>query len=140
MLFHPKLYKDKLKLKSVKALITEFNKLLKAQYPNIKPLTNSILKRKDNTVLFPHKIMMIKLNKPLNNNNIISILILENPILYEQQEVQIVILFSCLDNNRYIYNNLLHIFNKLSLKPDEIEGLLKKPSYAVFLSLIKENQ
>lgn len=58
-------------------------------------------------------------------DNIVSVLFLEN---------------SCVDNNRYIYNNLLHIFNHLSTKPDAIEALLKQPSYTAFLSLVKANQ
>ncbi len=140
-LFHPKLYKDKVKLKSYKGIIGEFNKLLKAQYPSIKSLkSNIIIDNQENFITFPYKLAIIKLNKVLNNNNILSVLLLEKPIIYNKQEIQIIILFSCLDNNRYIYNTLTNILNNLSSHPEKTDEILTNPSYPRFLSILKENQ
>lgn len=141
ILFHPKLYKDKVKLKSLKSIITEFNKTLKGQYPSIKSLkSNIIMNDQKHFITFSHKIAVLKLNKVLNNNNILSVLLLEKPISYNKQDIQIIILFSCLDNNRYIFNTLTNILEILSTHPNEIDELLENPSYPHFLSLLKKYQ
>ena len=102
--------------------------------------SNIIIDNQENFITFPYKLAIIKLNKVLNNNNILSVLLLEKPIIYNKQEIQIIILFSCLDNNRYIFNTLTNILNNLSSHPEKIDEILTNPSYPRFLSILKENQ
>lgn len=142
ILFYPKLYKDNVKSKTYKSLINEFYKLLKAQYPTMKESFKKTLLQNDQNKFytFSHKIAVLKLQKPLNNNNILAVLLLENPILYNKQDIQLVILFSCQDNNHYLYNTLSNILNALSLHPQEIDELLENPNYPHFLQTLKKYQ
>lgn len=134
--FHPKLYKDHIKTKTMKTVINEFYKLLKQQYPNINESfkNNLIVKNKSTIITFENNIALIKLSKPLNNRNILPTLILENSILLNKTEIKIIVLFSCQDNDNYIYNSLVNIFNKM--KNDDINHFIDQSSYIDFLKLL----
>lgn len=140
--FHPKLYKDNVKAKTPKTIINEFYKMLKKQYPHVNESfkNNLIIKNQSTLITFKNKIAFIKLSKPLNKNNILSIIVLDNPITINKDSIQLLILFSCQDSDNYIYNSLSTIFNNLPKESSEIEEFYKKPSYVSFLKLLKENQ
>lgn len=140
--FHPKLYKDHVKAKSIKAVINEFYKILKMQYPNINESfkNNLIIKNQSTIITFKNKIAIIKLSKPLNINNILSILFLEENILLNRTKTQIIILFSCQDNDNYIYNSLVNIFNNMNSNCTDINNLISNPSYINFLKILKKYQ
>ena len=69
--------------------------MLKAQYPHIKESFKNNLMIKDQNTFIPYKnkIAIIRLNKPLNQNNILAVLILQKPIIWHKKEVQMIILF-----------------------------------------------
>ena len=140
--FHPKLYKDHVKAKTIKTIINEFYKILKVQYPHVNESfkNNLIIKNQSTLITFNNKIACIKLSKPLNQNNILSIVVLENPITINKEDVQVFILFSCQDSDNYIYNSLSNIFNALPHNSKEVEDFFKNPSYVSFITLLQNNQ
>ena len=89
---------------------------------------------------YRHKIGLFKLNKPLNNNNILAVLLLNKPILWDKKELQMIILFSCSDNNNYIYNTISNTLMNLSLKEKDIQNLFEDSSYPLFLKTMIQNQ
>lgn len=141
-LFHPKLYKDHVKVRSKTDIVNEFYKLLKKQYPTIKESFKNNIMIKDQSQLTHYKygITVLKLNKPLNNNNILSVLILQQPFIYDKKEIRMIILFSCLDTNNYIYNTLTNTMMNLVYHHDDIEKLFEKPTYQSFLKTMMKYQ
>lgn len=139
LLFHPKLYKDHVKARSHKGIINEFYKMLKKQYPTIKESFKRNI-QDSSFVCYDNKLGLLKLNKPLNNNNILAVLILDQPVMIEQQESQVLILFSCIDNNNYIYNTINNILTNFSKDTKSIDVLLSDPSYPKFLTSIMKYQ
>lgn len=89
---------------------------------------------------YKNKVGIVKLNKPLNNNNILAVLILNDPILWDKHELQIIILFSCLDTNNYIYNTLTNTLINLTIKENHIESFIAQANYADFLKMMIKHQ
>lgn len=141
-IFHPKLFKANVKARSKMDIVNEFYKMLNAQYPTLKEsFKNTLLMKDQRTLLtYKNKIGIIKLNKPLNNNNILAVLILNNPITWEKQELQVIILFSCLDTNNYIYNTLTNTLKNYTIKETSVESLVKHANYAYFLKTMIKHQ
>lgn len=141
-LFHPKLYKTNVKARNKTDVVNEFFKMLKAQYPHIKESFKNNLMIKDQNTFIPYKnkIAIIRLNKPLNQNNILAVLILQKPIIWHKKEVQMIILFSCSDSNNYIYNTLTNILTNLSIKEKGNWNLIEDTSYPMFLKMMIRNQ
>lgn len=141
-IFHPKLFKSQVKSRNKTDVVNEFYKMLNAQYPSLKEsFKNTLLMKDQRTLLtYMNKIGIIKLNKPLNNNNILAVLILNNPIIWDKQELQIMILFSCLDTNNYIYNTLTNTLMNLVIRKTNIEPLLENAQYADFLNIMIKHQ
>lgn len=141
-LFHPKLYKTNIKARNKTDVVNEFFKMLKAQYPHIKESFKNNLMIKDQNTFIPYKnkIAIIRLNKPLNQNNILAVLILQKPIIWHKKEVQMIILFSFSDSNNYIYNTLTNILTNLSIKEKGNWNLIEDTSYPMFLKMMIRNQ
>lgn len=141
-IFHPKLFKANVKARSKTEVVNVFYKMLKQQYPTLKEsFKNTLLMKEQRTLLtYNNKIGIIKLNKPLNNNNILAVLILNNPITWEKQELQVIILFSCLDTNNYIYNTLTNTLKNYAIKETSVESLVKHANYAYFLKTMIKHQ
>lgn len=141
-IFHPKLYKAHVKARSKTDIVNEFYKLLKAQYPAIKESfkNNVIIKDQSQFIRYKHGIGIIKLHKPLNNNNILSVLILSKPLIWDKQEIRMIILFSCLDSNNYIYNTLTSILSNLIINSQDMDILYENPTYQIFLKTMTKYQ
>lgn len=141
-IFHPKLFKSHVKSRNKTDVMNEFYKMLKTQYPTLKTSFKNTLTMKDQRTIihYKNKVGLIKLNKPLNNNNVLAILILNNPIIWDKKELQIIILFSCLDTNNYIYNTLTNTLTNLTMKESHIESLIQCPDYATFLEVMIKHQ
>lgn len=89
---------------------------------------------------FNNVIGLIKLNKPINANNNIVAITLNEPILFDQQQMQVIILFSCLDNNNIMYNTLFNTLKNVANNELDVKKLLSHLSYPEFLSVIKNNK
>ncbi|MEG0684344.1 MAG: PRD domain-containing protein [Coprobacillus sp.] len=141
-IFHPKLYKDQVHVKNKKDIINEFYKLLKVQYSFIKEsyMSHFILKDQSSLVSYQNGIGLLKLNKPINSNTIVSVLLLKQPMIWDKNELSMIILFSSTDINNYIYNSLMNVLNELSNHPKDIQLLFDNPSYTEFLKIIMKHE
>lgn len=139
--FHPKLYKDHVKAKSSKTIVNEFYKMLKKQYPNInESFKNNLLVKNQSTIkTFKNNVALVKISKPLNKNNILSVIVLEQPLIIGNTTVQLCILSSCQENDNYIFNSLSHVFNNMTYSK-ELDDFFNAPSYTSLLQLLKNNQ
>lgn len=135
-LFHPQLFKAHVKARSKSEVVNEFYKLLKSQYPQIKESfkNNLLTKEQRSFTLYGSNIATIRLNKPFNNNNVISVLMLNKPIIWKKQEIQIIILFSCQETNNNIFNTVANALTNLSQDADAITAMYEEATYQ---SLIK---
>lgn len=138
IIFHPKLYKEQVNAKNKKDIINEFYKLIKIQYSSLKEsfINQLVMKNQFTLISFPNKIGLFKLHKPINSNTIVTVLILNKPILWDNHELSIVILFSGLDINNYVYNSLTNALEELSKHPIDIQKLINNLSYTEFLKVI----
>jgi Transcriptional antiterminator len=139
--FHPKLFKSHVKVKTKKGISTEIYKLINYLYPNIKDSFKNIIMNSNSYDFQVFKeIGLIQLNKPFNNNNNIVILIFENPILFDNHNIQILILFSCFDSNYYIYNTLMSALKNLSLNSKAYQNIIENPDYVNMLQTLIDHQ
>lgn len=141
-IFHPKLYKDQINAKTKVTAIKEFFKLLKEQYPQLPESFKNSLMIKDHCSLILHKnnIGLLKLQKPINNNNILSVLIFKEPLYWDRSKLKMIILFSCRDDDNYIYNTLTNTITDLSSSQKDIDELYTNPSYQNFIKKIIKYQ
>ena len=89
---------------------------------------------------FENSIGLLRLTRPLNSNNIISIVTLEAPIRIETQTFNIAIIFSCTDNQNIMYNTLFSTLKNISKNKDYLNRLSSHISYTEFLSIILKNK
>ena len=141
-IFLPQLYKAHTKARNKKEVTKELYYLLKQQFPQIK---ESFQSHMNNThyhqfILFPNKTALFVLNKPLTNNNLLSVVILDHPILWNKKEVQMIVLFSCSDPHHYILNTLTATLTSLTSKDEDMDDIFKHPHYASFLTLILKHE
>lgn len=141
LLFHPKLYIDSVIVNDKKSIANEFYKLIKKQYPKVKTTikNNIISQNKSQLIAYNNGLAIIKLNKPINNNNILSVLLLDKAFLWNKQKIQLIILFSCSDSKNYIYNTISNKMMNLSHNKKAVNSLLKNPSYPLFLKILRKN-
>ena len=142
VLFHPKLYKCHVKSKSYKSLMNEFYKMLKSQYPTVKEsLKNNLLLDEYCSITYlSNKISIAKIQKPINNNRILSVVILEEPLIYQNHQIQMMILFSYTDADHYLMNTLTNTLNHIIHNKDDWQQLFLHPTYLDFLKILSRNQ
>lgn len=138
--FHPQLFKAKLQVKSINEVTNEFDKLLRKVYSSLKISLKNNITLTDRSVSYFSNIAIIKLNKPINNHDIISVLILDNPIKWKKNEIQLFILFSCLDKNHHLYNTIANSTANLIENKKDLNSIFQSPTYQTFLKILKKNQ
>ena len=89
---------------------------------------------------FEYSIGLLRLTRPLNFNNIISIITLEEPITIENQTFKIAILFSCADNQNVMYNTLFSTLKNISENKEDLDKLISHIPYTEFLSILLKNK
>ena len=138
--FHPDFYETHVGVKT-KSLSNIFYQSIKKIFPLNHSKKNSIISKNNCSIhTFENQIGLLKLARPLNSNNIISIAVLEEPITIEKQTFKIAILFSCNDNQNIMYNTLFTILKNLSQNKQELDKLLSHISYTEFLSILLKNK
>lgn len=142
ILFHPKLYKSHVKVKTYKSIMNEFYKILKTQYPTIKEsFKNNLAVHEQSPLSYAsERIGIVKLQKPLNSNQILSVLVLEEPLVYHRHIIQLIILFSCTDTNHYLMNTLTNTMNNIVNDEHSMNKFLECPTYSHFLKMMIEHQ
>lgn len=135
--FHPSLYLDHIKYKQKNKIIDLIYKTLKKVYPNLNDSIIHILKT--NQYIFSciqEKIGIISLTKPINANPNIVIHVFDEPIHWQQHDLSILILYSCIDKNGYIYNHLYNALENIINHQTEYDRFIENPSYHSFLQLL----
>lgn len=139
--FHPSFYKTHVQVKTLKGLATNFYQLIKTVYHLNDSKKNDIMNKNICSIhTFENSIGLLRLTRPLNSNNIISIVTLEEPIRIENQTFNIAILFSCTDNQNIMYNTLFSTLKNISKNKDYLNRLSSHISYTEFLSIILKNK
>ncbi|MFV0255008.1 MAG: BglG family transcription antiterminator [Erysipelotrichaceae bacterium] len=142
-LFHPKLYSlinivnnDSINISN------KFYQLLKLQYPELKSTIRNSLIRKNNTNIsnFKNKITLIKLDKPMKSYNLLSVIVFNKPTNIFSLTSQIVVLFSTTDNDNYLFNTLVSLFDNVVNDEISFRFFFANPTYQNFLSMLKYNQ
>lgn len=139
--FHPSFYKTHVPVKTLKGLATSFYQSIKSVYRLNDSKKNDMMNKNICSVhTFENQIGLLRLSRPLNSNNIISIIVLEEPMKVENQTFNIAILFSCADNQNVMYNTLFSTLKNISKNKDDLNRLSSHISYTEFLSIILKNK
>lgn len=142
MYFLPQLYKKHVRARNKNEVIHEFYELIKKQFPQIKESFKNHLSHTEDyqLILFPHQTALIRLNKPLINTHILSVLILNKKILWNKKEIQTFVLFSSTDTNHFLFNTLHDTLKKITHHPIDALNISSHLEYPDFLSLIVKHE
>lgn len=102
--------------------------------------TNFTNKNKYSLHSFNNSIGLLKMNTPINPNNNNIILTFKKPVTYDEQEFQILIVFSSYDQDNIMYDTLYNTLKKISENDTLIESLTNSESYTEFLSILINNK
>lgn len=139
--FHPNFYQTHVSVKTLKGLATSFYQSIKTVYRLNDSKKNDIMNKNICSIhTFENQIGLLRLSRPLNSNNIISIIVLEEPMTIENQTFKIAILFSCADNQNVMYNTLFSILKNISENKEDLDKLASHISYTEFLSILLKNK
>ncbi len=140
-IFLPQLYQDHVIAHHKKDVIKAFYHLLKQQFPQIKESFQSHMNDSQyhQFTLFPNQVALIALNKPLTNNNMLSVLILNKSIMWNKKEIKMIILFSCSDPHHFILNTLMDTLKSLTTCND-IMDIYQHVDYPTFLKTILKHE
>lgn len=139
--FHPNFYQTHVSVKTLKGLTTSFYQSIKTVYRLNDSKKNDIMNKNICSIhTFENQIGLLRLSRPLNSNNIISIIILEEPMTIENQTFKIAILFSCAGNQNVMYNTLFSTLKNISKNKEDLDNLIFHPSYTEFLSILLKNK
>ena len=139
--FHPNFYQTHVSVKTLKGLATSFYQSIKTVYRLNDSKKNDIMNKNICSIhTFENQIGLLRLSRPLNSNNIISIIILEEPMTIENQTFKIAILFSCAGNQNVMYNTLFSTLKNISKNKEDLDNLIFHHSYTEFLSILLKNK
>ena len=139
--FHPKFYETHIKVKTLRGLATTFYQSINKVYPLNASKKNDMMNKHICSIhTFNNSIGLLKLSRPLNSNNIISIVVLEEPITIDEQTFQIALLFSCNENQNVMYNTLFASLKTISEDQEAMKQLLSHVSYTEFLSILLDHK
>lgn len=139
--FHPSFYKTHVPVKTLKGLATSFYQSIKSVYRLNDSKKNDMMNKNICSVhTFENQIGLLRLSRPLNSNNIISIIVLEEPMKVENQTFNIAILFSCADNQNVMYNTLFSTLKNISENKEDLDKLISHIPYTEFLSILLKNK
>ena len=139
--FHPSFYQTHVPVKTLKGLATSFYQSIKSVYHLNDSKKNDMMNKNICSVhTFENQIGLLRLSRPLNSNNIISIIVLEEPMKVENQTFKIAILFSCADNQNVMYNTLFSTLKNISENKEDLDKLISHIPYTEFLSILLKNR
>lgn len=140
--FHPELFEHSVSAKTKKGISTVLYQTLCKIYPLMKSSVKANFTNKNKYSLhsFNNSIGLLKLNTPINPNNNNIILTFKEPVSYDEQEFQILIVFSSYDQNNIMYDTLYNTLKKISEDNTLVESLTNSESYTEFLSILINNK
>lgn len=139
--FHPELFEHSVSAKTKKGISTVLYQTLCKIYPLMKSSVKANFTNKNKYSLhsFNNNIGLLKLNTPINPNNNNIILTFKEPVSYDEQEFQVLIVFSSYDQNNIMYDTLYNTLKKISEDNTLVESLTNSESYTEFLSILINN-
>lgn len=140
--FHPELFEHSVSAKTKKGISTVLYQTLCKIYPLMKSSVKANFTNKNKYSLhsFNNSIGLLKLNTPINSNTNNIILTFKEPVNYDDQEFQVLIVFSSYDQNNIMYDTLYNTLKKISEDNTLVESLIKCKSYTEFLSILINNK
>lgn len=140
--FHPELFEHSVSAKTKKGISTVLYQTLCKIYLLMKSSVKANFTNKNKYSLhsFNNSIGLLKLNTPINSNTNNIILTFKEPVNYDDQEFQVLIVFSSYDQNNIMYDTLYNTLKKISEDNTLIESLIKCESYTEFLSILINNK
>lgn len=140
LIFHPQLFSNHVKVRSFKNLVHQFYLQVSKMYPFLKEITFSSLFSPSNCeyTFYNNEICFLKTHKPIHTNSILSVIILEKPLIYKKNNISIFIFLSSTDSSNHIFNTIHHLLSHISKNNDELNRVKNNPSYTEFLDLLKK--
>lgn len=140
--FHPKLFKANLHVKKKTDVLTDIYKLVNQQFTlNDSSLKNALTRRQGIVIYeYDNGISVIRYNKPINNSNIVSVVIADEPIEGYHKKVQIFILIAFKERDEHLANAITNAFIQLSQNESSINEILASPSYHNFIRILQKHK
>lgn len=140
LVFHPQLFSNHIRVRSFKNLIHCFYLQISKMYPFLKEITFSSLFNSSNCEYnwYNNEICLLKIHKPIHTNPILSVIILEKPLLYKKINTSVFIFLSSTDNSNYIYNTMNHLLSRISKSDNDANLIKNNPTYTEFLNILKK--
>ena len=140
--FHPDLFVHNVSVKTKKGISTILYQTLCKIYPFMKSSVKTNFTNSNKYLLhsFNNSIGLLKLNTPINPNNNNIILTFKDPITYDGQKFQIIIVFSSYDQDNVMYDTLYNTLKKISENNTLVEALIDCENYTEFLSILINNK
>lgn len=137
--FHPRLFNGLAKVKKRSDIINEMYKLLKQQFSLKDASLKRILQTYANTNLYEYDnyISIIKYNKAINNNNVVTVVINHQPIAGYKKESQIFVLVAFKERDEHLANALCNSIAALSQNQESIFAILENPTYNNFIRILQ---
>lgn len=134
MLFHDKFYLDNISANKTSAFY--FYKIFSQVYTDIKLMEIEHAINQSAKYNYNDEISLFRLSKPISNNNLVSVLIYKEPIPVDNHYARIIILFSCNEKSRLLFDILADLLNAVSVDDTALDSLYQKPSYQKFIRLL----
>lgn len=137
--FHPKLFKAHVKAKQKTELINEIYKLVKQQFILKDNSLKKLLQDYPGAAIheYDNYITIIKYNKAINNNNVVSVVINEYPISGITKDIQIFVLLSFKEKDDHLANAIANSLAALSQNKENVMDILKNPTYNNFIRILQ---
>lgn len=137
--FHPKLFKSHTKAKHKSELIHEIYKLVKQQFILKDNSLKKLLQAYSSSAIheYDNNITIIKYNKAINNNNLVSVVINEFPIPGITKDIQIFVLVSFEEKDDHIANAIANALAALSQNKENVLDILNNPTYNNFIRILQ---
>lgn len=140
--FHPKLFKANVHTKNKVEIHHAFYKLVKQQFTLKDSSLQKALRTRQGVLFYEYdnKISIIRYNKPINNNNIVSVIISDQPVPGYQKEIQIFILIAFKERDEHLANAISNAFIRLSQNKTGVDEILSSPSYYNFIRIVQNHK
>ncbi|MFV0394889.1 MAG: BglG family transcription antiterminator [Coprobacillaceae bacterium] len=140
--FHPKLFKANLHTNKKTEVLNTFYKLVKQQFTLKDSSLRNALNKRQGLVIYEYDnlISVIRYNKPINNTNIVSVIISDHPLPGYQKDIQIYILLAFKERDEHLANAITNAFIQLSQDKGAIEEIISSPSYHNFIRILQDHK
>lgn len=137
--FHPKLFKSHAIAKDKSELLNEIYKLVKQQFILKDNSLKKVLQEYFGSAIheYDNNITIVKYNKAINNNNIVSVVINEFPIAGITKDIQIFVLVSFEEKDDHLANAIANALAALSQNKENVLDILGNPTYNNFIRILQ---